>query len=81
MAALSKFTAPVLTAFVRAKTGGASHADACRAAGVARCQLYRWLSRGAAGEEPYASFVREVHAAEEAYRQSILVGLRRGMAA
>lgn len=36
----------------------------CKAVGVGKRTLYNWLSRGATGEEPYATFARELDEAE-----------------
>jgi transposase len=49
---------------------------ACTAAGVPRRTFYNWLVRGATGEEPYATFAREVAAAESAAEISALGNVR-----
>ena len=81
MAAPSKLTPSVVISFVEAIASGRSHSEAARRAGIGRTQLYAWIGRGVLGEEPYASFVAEIHLAESTFRETRLASIRRGLAA
>lgn len=65
---------------VEAVRAGATRAAAAEAARVGRTTLFRWLKDGAAGHEPYASFLTKVREAEGAL-ESELVGIIKGHSA
>lgn len=48
---------------------------ACQAEGIGKTAYYEWRSRGAAGEEPYASFFAAINAARAKSEASITLNL------
>jgi hypothetical protein len=49
---------------------------ACNAAGISRRTFYHWMMWGATGEEPFASFVRQVIEAESEAERTALEHVR-----
>lgn len=75
MTRASKCTPEVRAAILERLREGAFKKHAARAAGIAHQTLEDWLSRGANGEEPYASFAEEVERAiaEDAVRNQGII--------
>ena len=60
----SKLTDEVRDKLVRAIEAGNYHEQAAQYAGISKETFYRWRRKGEAGEEPYASLLEELDAAE-----------------
>lgn len=65
------------SAIVESVRGGNYRTTAAAASGIHRSTLYDWLERGERGEEPFASFARDMERAEAESEQE-LVGKVRG---
>ena len=64
MARPSMYTDALGNRIVAMVQGCVPKSTAARSAGVGRSTLYEWISKGEAGEEPYASFAAKLDAAE-----------------
>lgn len=65
-------TAQVQSLICEHITNGARSDDAAQAAGISRTTFYSWLSRGRAGEEPYADFADAVERARAEFKNGLI---------
>lgn len=73
----TSLTPDVQTAIVKAIIVGNYRETAAAAAGIHRTTLRNWEARGETGEEPYASFMIELQAAEAKAEMKALSRIRR----
>jgi hypothetical protein len=71
-AAASKYTPELHAKFVELANDGLPHKIICPLVGISKWTFDDWRDRGHAGEEPYASFIRDVDAARAADAQRMI---------
>src|SRR5690242_17049809 len=71
----SKYTKARHTAIVKAVRAGNYRATAAKLSGLSSSALSHWLDYGAAGEEPYATLLRDIEQAEAEWEAEMLEGI------